>query len=120
MVPAAPLAAPARVAPTALAAIAVPVVKAGAATVVVVGHPVPVVCTAPASQAAPVALAAPRWSVAGHRVTWLPPKVTAAGLVMSPMAGFPVVGAMVWVGPPLPVRPVCRSLPTALAAVSPG
>src|SRR5215471_3597675 len=63
IVPVASLVCPARVALIALAAIAVPAVSLpGADTVVmvVIRAGLPVVCTAPASQAAPVALASPR------------------------------------------------------------
>ena len=42
-------------------------------------------------------LATPRWSVRGQ--TWTPFSVVPVG--MAPIAGLPVAGRMVWVGPPL-------------------
>src|SRR5215469_1717398 len=61
----------------------------------------PLVCTAPASQLLPAALAYPRWSAAGHNATLLPPRVTVAGSGMIPITALPAAGAIVCVGPPL-------------------
>jgi hypothetical protein len=65
--------------------------------------PFSVSCTAPASHAAPFALATPRWSVTGHTVTGEPPTEIVVLYGMALIAGLwaSESSAKVCVGPPL-------------------